>query len=95
MMQLAEDWRAVLRHAWSVRFGILAALLGGCSAVFAIDPFILPLPLGAAAIIAGVTSAAASLAGIAATFSRIVSQKDLPGEARAPTRDGRPQGDFQ
>jgi len=86
-MRAVPEWRSVLRHAWSVRFAVLAAVLGGASAVLSIDPFILPLPLGWAAIVAGLTSAAAGLAGVAATISRVVHQRGV-GDLRA-----RPPGD--
>jgi hypothetical protein len=32
-MKLIEDWRTVLRRAWSIRLVLLAALLGGIEVV--------------------------------------------------------------
>lgn len=71
--RLARDWRAVLRHAWSVRLMLLAALLTALEAVL---PFFSELiPRWPFAILTFVVVAAALIA-------RFVAQpKTLPGDA--------------
>lgn len=44
-MQLYKDWKSLVRHAWSIRFILLAGLLTGCEAlvqIVGVDG--LPLP---------------------------------------------------
>ncbi len=77
-LKLTDNWLAVLRHAYSVRFALLSALLGGVSRVFDVDPYLFPLPLDVSAIIAGLLSAAAGLAVVAAGAASLFQQKDLP-----------------
>lgn len=67
-MRLADDWRAVLRRAWSIR---LIALGIFCQALEFVWPFLdglLPLPPG---VFAGV----GLLVSIAAIVARLVAQK--------------------
>ena len=72
-MKLTADWRAVLRHAWSVRFIIAAALLSAIEAV---------LPLFGDAIPRVPFAILTFLAVGAALVARIVAQpKTLPGAA--------------
>ena len=72
-MSPIRDWRAVLRHAWSVRLMIAAALL---SAVEAVLPFFTDeLPRGAAAALTFVVVGAALVA-------RFVAQPKTIGEAK-------------
>ncbi len=33
LLKLLPDWKAILKHAWSVRFMVLAGLLSGIEAV--------------------------------------------------------------
>lgn len=70
MPQLKNDWRDVLRYAWSIRFIALSALL---SAVEFIIPVFMenpPLPRGLFAVLAFAVS-------VAAFFARIVAQRNL------------------
>lgn len=67
---LDPDWRAVLRHAWSVRFILGAALLDAVSVALNMDPSLLPVPAGDMALIAGVADGAALLV-------RLLAQKEL------------------
>lgn len=67
-MQLAPDWREILRRAWSVRFIAAAALLSGLEIILPL--FVDALPRGVFAALSFVTVAAALVA-------RIVAQQDL------------------
>jgi hypothetical protein len=67
-MHLADDWRTILRKAWSIRFIILAGILSGVEVI---------LPFFSDAIPRG-PFAALSFAAVAAAFvARIVAQKDI------------------
>ena len=67
-MELYENWRDILRKAWSVRFMILAAVL---SAVEVVLPFFQDhFPRGLFAALSGAAVAAAFVA-------RLVAQKDV------------------
>ncbi|WP_375408499.1 hypothetical protein [uncultured Methylobacterium sp.] len=70
-MKLRHDWRAVLRHAWSLRLSVVATLLSAgevAIGVLASDP---PLPRGSFAALAAVVT-------IGAAGARLVAQKHLP-----------------
>lgn len=69
-MRLIDDWRAVLRRAWSIRLALLAALLSGLEVL-------LPFLDGAIAIPHGVFAALAGLTSAAAFYARLVAQKGL------------------
>lgn len=74
-LELKADWRRVLRHAWSVRLMILAALLSGAEVAisvvtaFEIIPPFLP---------AGLFAALAGLVTVAAFVARVLAQKEFP-----------------
>ncbi|SDG85066.1 MULTISPECIES: hypothetical protein [unclassified Duganella] len=70
-IQLIDDWRAVLRKAWSLKFSLLAAVLS--AAELAVQ-FMQPesVPRGVFAAIAGGVSLLAGLA-------RLVAQTELSG----------------
>ena len=71
-MRPLGNWRAVLRHAWSVRLAVLAALLSAIEValpVFTSDP---PIERGTFAALSGLVTLAAALA-------RFVAQKPLSG----------------
>ena len=67
-MTLLEDWKEVLRKAWSIRFIVLAGVLSGIEVI---------LPFFADAIPRGVFAILSFAAVSAAFVSRIVAQKDL------------------
>ena len=70
-MQLVENWRRVLRHAWSVRLMIAAACLSGIEvAIQVVIAFgiKMPIPPGLFVALAGLTT-------IAATVARLLAQK--------------------
>ncbi|GJD92944.1 DUF7940 domain-containing protein [Methylobacterium iners] len=73
-MKLRHDWRALVRHAWSLRLSALATVLSGAEVaigVFASDP---PIPRGAFA-------ALALFVTVAAGGARLVAQKPLSEDA--------------
>ncbi|EKF43961.1 hypothetical protein NA8A_04095 [Nitratireductor indicus C115] len=72
-MRLSSNWKAVLRHAWSIRFIVLAALLSGAEVALPLLREFLPLPPGLFAGLSFFTVAAAFV-------SRIIAQKDLPND---------------
>lgn len=69
-LKLAVGWRRVLRHAWSVRLLLLAALLNFLDALLTLAGATLPFPPLTIAILTGLVTSAALVA-------RIVVQKDL------------------
>lgn len=73
LLRLRADWRHLLRHAWSVRFSLLATLLSGieagASALSGAPPFSITVY---AALMCVIT--------IAAALARLVAQKNIEGE---------------
>lgn len=70
-MRLYDDWRQILRKAWSVRFMLLAGLLTGCEAVIQITGVHwLPGPVWLRSVIVLVLIGGAFVA-------RLVAQKDF------------------
>lgn len=60
--RLYADWRRILRHSWSIRFALLAALLSGLEvvlAVFTSDP---PIERGTFAALSGAVTVLAAVA---------------------------------
>jgi hypothetical protein len=43
-MKLAEDWRIVLSHAWSIRLIVIAGVLSGMEAALPLFGDLLPIP---------------------------------------------------
>ncbi|MEI4473586.1 lysozyme [Frigidibacter sp. MR17.24] len=87
---LIHDWQAVLRHAWSIRLILLAAILSGLEVTVAmLPPDTLPIEPGLSAALAGLVSAAALVARILAQTSLPDFLKDDSGAVRLPrTRRG-------
>lgn len=75
-MKLVSNWRAVLRHAWSVRLNIIAAVLSGLEIAIMLMDGYLPIPQGLFASLAFVTS-------VAANISRFVAQRTIPPKDEA------------
>lgn len=75
-MHLVDDWRRLLRRAWSVRLIGLSIVLSaaevGVQAAIALGAKV-PIPAGSFAVLAGLVSAAAGLA-------RFVAQPKMRGE---------------
>jgi len=70
-LELSEDWRAVLTRAWSMKFSILAAILGGLEVGV---QFVQP-----AGIPNGVFAGIASVVSMSAAIARLVAQRELSG----------------
>lgn len=65
---LYDNWKDILKKAWSIRFIILAGILSGCEVI---------LPLFSEAIPRHLFAVLSFFAVAAAFVSRIVAQKDL------------------
>lgn len=58
-INLLEDWKHVLKTAWSIRLIVLAAVLSAVEVYFGIYGAPVWMPLGTFAALSGLTSAAA------------------------------------
>ena len=67
-ISLLDDWRRVLRHAWNIRFSLLAAAFTAAEVVVPIFGDVLPR---------GVFVLLAFAASIGATMARIVAQPEI------------------
>ena len=68
-IHLIEDWQAVLRKAWSVKFNIAATAFGAAEVVVAlVQPASIPN---------GVFAGIAAVISVAANVSRLMAQKEL------------------
>ncbi len=70
-MRLIDDFKWVRKHAWSVRFNVLAAVFGGIAAtlgVLAAREVELPVGPVTLAVALGAATVGASLAALAARF---------------------------
>ena len=67
-MTLINDWKTVLRKAWSVKLIIIAALLSGIEAV---------LPFFEANVPQGIFAALSGFVTAGALLARVVAQKDM------------------
>jgi len=74
-MMLVANWREVLRHAWSIRLMLVAALLSGLDAAQPLVAGLLPIPPVLFAVCAALISAAAFIA-------RLVAQEQLTSKDR-------------
>ncbi|MDR6635503.1 hypothetical protein J2X72_004317 [Phyllobacterium sp. 1468] len=78
-MRLIDDWRSVLRKAWSMRLMLLAGLLSGFEAALPLLDGFLPIPQRLFAVL--------TLFAVAAGFvARLIAQENLKG--RQSTRSG-------
>ncbi len=72
-MKLASNWKELLRHAWSVRLIVAAAILSGLEALLPLLEALSPPDWISVAL------TVATPAVVAAAFiARLVAQKDLP-----------------
>lgn len=72
-MKLVSNWRAVLRHAWSVRLMVLGAVLCGAEMALPLLNGVLPIPPRTFAALSFVATAGAFIA-------RIVAQQRVSGD---------------
>lgn len=75
-MRLVTNWRAVLRHAWSVRLILLAIVFTGIEAAWPYLDGLLPIPRGLFALLSGLVSSAA-------LYARFIAQKPISGDSDA------------
>lgn len=74
-MILIDDWKVILKKAWSVRFNVLAALFIAAElGMPMIQPGTVPQ---------GVLGALAFILNVAGPFVRVLAQKELTDEAPA------------
>lgn len=79
-LQLVEDWRTILKKAWSVKFNVAAALFGGAELAVALyQPE--GVPRGAFAGIAFMVS-------ICAAGARVMAQKEMITVAVPEVKNG-------
>lgn len=71
-MRLIENWRAVLRHAWSIRLLVLAGVLSGLEAALPFANDLFDIQPGVLALLTLIVVAAALVA-------RLVAQTSLGG----------------
>lgn len=72
-MRIVDNWRAVLKHAWSVRLLFVAALLSGLEVALPLLNGLLPIPPLIFAALSGLCVCGAFIA-------RFVVQKKISGE---------------
>ena len=75
-MRVIDNWRAVLKHAWSVRLLLIAAVLSGLEVALPLLDGVLPIPPLAFAALSGVSVCGAFIA-------RFVVQEKLSGSKDA------------
>lgn len=74
-MRIVANWRAVLKHAWSVRLLLIAAVLSGAEVALPLLDGLLPIPPIVFAAISGLCVAGAFVA-------RFVVQEKVSGEKK-------------
>lgn len=73
-LRLHENWRTLLRHAWSIRLALVAAVLSGIEVVLPLFSASPPLPLGTFVALSFVVT-------IAAAVARLFAQRGVtPGD---------------
>lgn len=73
-VKLVDDWRHVLRKAWSVRLISVAAVLSGAEVVMPLLQGVVDVPPGLFAALSGIVTAAALVA-------RLVAQRSMTDAA--------------
>lgn len=68
-MTLVEDWKAILKKAWSVKCNILATILSGAEVIVAmVQPAGIPN---------GIFAGLAALVTVASNVARVMAQQEL------------------
>jgi len=74
-LRLHDNWRALLRHAWSIRLALIAAVLSGAEVALSVFTSNPPIPEGTFA-------ALSALVTVAAAVARLFAQSGVtPGDA--------------
>jgi hypothetical protein len=71
-MKIVGNWRAVLRHAWSIRLMLMAGILSGLEIALPLLDGLLPIPQGLFAGLSGLVTCGALV-------SRLVVQSRIKG----------------
>ena len=74
-MRLVQDWKRVLRRAWSVRLNLLAAALTGATAALPAFMGVVP-PMWLLAL--------CTIVPLAAAVARLVAQENMRDDPRQP-----------
>ena len=70
-MILLENWRLLIKNAWSVKFSVLAALLGGLEVMVQLwKPAGMP---------DGLFAGVAAMTSVAAGIARLLQQQEITG----------------
>lgn len=77
-MRLVDNWRKVIKHAWSMRLMLLAGALSGAEIALPILDEFLPIPRG-------VFAAGSGLVTMFALVARLTAQQSL--RPREPLKD--------
>ena len=72
-MRLVDNWRAVLRYAWSLRLIVLAGFLSGAEIALPLLGDLCPVPPGIFALLS-------FLATMGAFVARLVAQQSVSGD---------------
>lgn len=72
-MKLIQDWRDILKKAWSIRLILLAGLFSGLEIVMPFLPELFPIPRGAFAAFSFVATAGAFV-------TRLLAQQNITPE---------------
>lgn len=72
-MRLVPNWRAVLRHAWSIRLILIAGLLSGIEVALPLLDGVIDVPRQTLALACFVVT-------MAALIARFIAQKSVSGE---------------
>lgn len=75
IVALHQNWRGILRHAWSVRLILAAGALAGAEAVLLVLEPVINLPLFALACLSGVLT-------FGALVARLLAQKEFANVQR-------------
>lgn len=69
MITLYDNWKTIIKKAWSIRLMLLAGLLSGCEVI---------VPLFADALPRNIFAVLSGMSVMGALIARLVVQKDLP-----------------
>jgi len=72
-MKLYDNWKSILKKAWSMRFMAISSLCNGALVIVAVAPDMLPKKWGVVVAIA----LAAIVFNFLGMWSRLVAQKDV------------------
>lgn len=71
-LKLHEDWKLILRKAWSIRLGLIAAIFSGAEVV---------LPMFSGSVPRNLFAVLSFVAVAGAVIARLVAQKEMSDDA--------------